>query len=215
MYSNQDRYKDLSELRARLRSGKHFRIRALDRKSKITVVSPHGGRIEPGSSRLARVIAGDDLNFFDFQGLTRFFPRPVDLHVTSTRFRDEILDRLLAQSLTAVSIHGMGTEGKGQIWVGGLNEEAKSLVAASLTGLGFAIDCDSPKYRGRSAKNFVNFPPQKGLQLELSDDVMRSLFARNDRLFDRRLEQSQQGGRAASSTLMSQFAHAVRSAVQI
>lgn len=212
MYSNQDRYKDLSELRARLRSGKHFRIRTLDRKSKITVVSPHGGRIEPGSSRLARVIAGDDLNFFDFQGLTRFFPRPVDLHVTSTRFRDEILDRLLAQSLTAVSIHGMGTEGKGQIWIGGLNQEAKSLVAANLVGLGFAVDCDSPKYRGRSPNNFVNFPPQKGLQLELSDDVMLSLFAPHDRLFDRRLEQGQQGSQA-SNVLMSKFAHAVRLAV--
>ena len=97
MYSNQDRYKDLSELRARLRSGKHFRIRTLDRKSKITVVSPHGGRIEPGSSRLARVIAGDDLNFFDFQGLTRFFPRPVDLHVTSTHFDIYILPDRLTQ----------------------------------------------------------------------------------------------------------------------
>lgn len=176
-----DFYPDLETLKKSLAHGRHFQITVLDRGAPVTVVSPHGGFIEPGSSHLAKAVAAEELNFYDFQGLRR--KRAKELHVTSTRFRDPLLSVLLERSRMAISIHSMGPVGAGEIWVGGLNNEAKARVCAELTRQGFQARSDTPRYRGEHPSNFVNLAAEKGVQIELSQDVMDTLFAKPHRAF--------------------------------
>ncbi len=169
-----DRYTSLAALKEHL--GPHaWRSRIADRHSDITIISPHGGYIEAGTSALAHKIAGRSYNLFDFQGLRR--ENPLELHVTATNFRDKQLTALLDKSVAAVSIHGMGIQHKAEIWLGGLNKQLKGQILEALRKHNFAVNPDSPLYRGENPRNVVNLASNLGVQLEISDELMIELFA--------------------------------------
>lgn len=170
-----DKYPSLLAVKERFAAGNDYRICSRDRGSWATIVSPHGGYIEAGTSAIARSIAGSTYNYFDFQALRRRGAK--ELHVTATRFRDPVLSGLLESSLTAVAVHGMGTCSSEVLWLGGLNVELKELALAKLQEHGIAVVPDSPKYRGESPANLVNLPRLKGVQLELSDELIATLFS--------------------------------------
>lgn len=170
-----DRFPSLAALKKEL-GASAYNIRCLDRGANLTIVSAHGGYIEPGTSAIAREIAGRQWNLFDFQGLRADLAS--DMHVTATRFRDPELSRLLRKSRTCVSVHGMGNQGHTTIWLGGLNLELKALVLSELKNFGFEVEPDSPRYRGESPKNFVNLACRQGVQLELSYELLDELFCR-------------------------------------
>lgn len=175
MGSHRDVFPDVPALKSQLKDKRDFRIRFRDRGAFATVVSPHGGYIEEGTSALARACAGPDFNFFDFQGLRE--DNPAELHVTSTRFRDPDLTKMLFASEVAVSIHGMGDEDDITIWLGGLNKELKESMLKALRGQGFLVNPDSPRHRGESKLNFVNMAKQKGVQIELPNNLLKTMFA--------------------------------------
>ncbi|MBX9725347.1 MAG: poly-gamma-glutamate hydrolase family protein, partial [Candidatus Obscuribacterales bacterium] len=143
--------------------------------------------IEPGSSYIARAVAGSQLNLYDFQGLRR--RRPQELHVTSTRFRDRRLNDLLLHTRIALSIHSMGEQGSGEIWIGGLNLELKQRVCDQLSLSGFVVNGDSPRYRGVHPANIVNLASEHGVQIELSGNVIAAMFAMEGPPFGRRVTQ--------------------------
>jgi phage replication-related protein YjqB (UPF0714/DUF867 family) len=174
MGSHRDVFPDVPALKSQLKDKRDYRIRARDRGAFATIVSPHGGYIEEGTSALARACAGPDFNFFDFQGLRT--KEPQELHVTSTRFREPGLMTMLAASEVAVSIHGMGEEDDMTIWLGGLNKELKESMLKALREQGFLVNPDSPRHRGESKLNFVNMAKQKGVQLELPDNLLKTMF---------------------------------------
>lgn len=174
MGSQRDVYPHLQALKDKLVEDRDYRIRCRDRGSVLTVVSPHGGFIEEGTSALARAIAGPNLNLFDFQGLR--LERPAELHVTSTRFREPRLTKLLSASRAALSVHGMGNEDDMTLWLGGLNLSLKKRVERELEAAGFLVNSDSPRHRGESKSNFVNLVERKGVQLELPDNLIASMF---------------------------------------
>jgi phage replication-related protein YjqB (UPF0714/DUF867 family) len=172
-----DKYSSLAALKEHL--GKNaYRIRMIDRRAAtVTIIAPHGGFIEAGSSALAYKIAGREHNLFDFQGLRR--ENPSELHVTATNFRDPQLTRLLHRSVTAVSIHGMGNQGTKDIWLGGLNAQLKAIVRDRLLAAGFTVNADAPRYRGESPRNVVNLAQNKGVQLEISNELWAELFVKS------------------------------------
>ncbi|MBA3992776.1 MAG: hypothetical protein C0469_04555 [Cyanobacteria bacterium DS2.3.42] len=174
MGSHRDVFPDVPALKSQLKDKRDYRIRARDRGAFATIVSPHGGYIEEGTSALARACAGPDFNFFDFQGLRT--EEPQELHVTSTRFREPALMTMLAASEVAVSIHGMGEEDDMTIWLGGLNKELKESMLKALREQGFLVNPDSPRHRGESKLNFVNMAKQKGVQLEFPNNLLKTMF---------------------------------------
>ena len=168
-----DKYGSVSEIEEKL--GKQaFRVRVINRRAPLTVIAPHGGHIEPGTSRLAAAIASRRYNLFDFQGLIT--PGAFDLHVTSTRFRHPRLTQLLDRSRAALSVHSMGRTGERTIWLGGLNQPLKQNVLRRLTDAGFHVNPDSPFFRGESPDNCVNLCAEHGVQLELSRELFDELF---------------------------------------
>lgn len=170
----QDKYQSLTALKAALRARIDYRIRVVDRNSWITIIAPHGGFIDAGTSAIARTLADRSYNLYDFQGLRR--ENAAELHVTSTRFRDSELSKLLKNSQTALAVHWMGSCHEPVIWLGGLNKSLKDKVLIHLRTAGFSVNPDSPRYRGESLNNIVNLPSQYGVQLEISDELMARLF---------------------------------------
>src|SRR5262245_58074670 len=117
-----DLYASLAALKEHVQEDS-YRVRCLDRHSLVTIIAPHGGYIDAGTSAVARAVAGKRYNLFDFQGLQH--ERPWELHVTATRFRDPQLTALLDKSRFAMSIHCMGSTGEETIYLGGLNRQLK------------------------------------------------------------------------------------------
>lgn len=194
-----DTYSSLAALKQHL-GPNAYRLRVSDRHSDITIIAPHGGYIEAGSSALAHKIAGREYNLFDFQGLRR--ANAHELHVTATKFRDRQLTALLERSIAALSVHGMGTQHHTEIWLGGLNRELKGLVLESLRARGFKVNPDSPMYRGESPNNVVNLAHNHGVQLELSDELFAQLFVS---------KRFTHGGRCPKTTpLFADFVAAIR-----
>lgn len=180
---HEDTYLSVGALASKLRHGRDYRLRILDRDSTVTIIAPHGGFIEPGTSTIAGAIAGRDYNLFDFQGLRK--SRPWELHVTSTRFRHTNLEGLLNKSDLAVSVHGMGTVDSWNVWLGGRDMDLRELMERSLEKSGFSVRTNVPKYRGEHRRNVVNLVPGGGLQMELPCDLIASLFD-TETVFDTR-----------------------------
>lgn len=173
--ANKDYFASLDALKLVHTRWKHYRLRIFDKRSEVTVIAPHGGFIEPGTSFLAKVVAAHDCNLFDFQGLLKTCS--MRLHVTSVNFRDPRLSDLLERSKLAVSLHSMGDVGNGEIWVGGLALRAKQDIVKQLRARGFKVRAETPRYKGVHPGNVVNLPSGNGVQLELSNAVLKELFA--------------------------------------
>lgn len=170
-----DKFSSLAALKEHLGPQFH-RTRLRNRHADVTIIAPHGGFIEAGTSAIAHKIAGRTYNLFDFQGLRR--ENPHELHVTATNFRDRQLTAMLDKSIAALSVHGMGTQHTTAIWLGGLNRELKGMVLDELRKNGFEVNPDAPLYRGESPRNVVNLARNHGVQLELSDELLAELFVK-------------------------------------
>lgn len=169
-----DIHASLNEVKALYVEGKDFRILSMQRQDWLTVIAPHGGYVEPGTSKLAASLAGKKHQLFDFQCLSPALG--FSLHVTSTNFRDDRLDMLLKSSQAAISIHCMGPTGHAEIWLGGRNRTFKLEVLRALSSSRFEVNPNAPRYRGESPRNVVNLVPAGGVQLELSAELMYQLF---------------------------------------
>jgi phage replication-related protein YjqB (UPF0714/DUF867 family) len=167
-----DTYKSYSALRLFQAEGRDFSRETYARGAAVTVLAPHGGDIEPGTDRVARALAGKDLNLYIFSGwLGRASGR---LHVTSTRFDDPEAVALSSAARLAVSVHGMAGRGE---WacVGGRNAYAAGRAAYRLQAAGFEAETPCARLPGTSEKNLVNFASGGGVQLELTPRLLGRL----------------------------------------
>lgn len=174
-----DRYRSLEELMKGEREGVDYRLIVEDRNHEVTLIAPHGGGIEPGTSEVALSVAGSELNLFVFEGIK---PRGNGaLHVASTRFRHPKLDSLLRKSRVAISIHGKEGHVEG-IGVGGLNVKLATLILRSLARAGFDAKMETdPGLNAGLPENVVNMVRERGVQLELTRRL-RSHLRREGRL---------------------------------
>lgn len=168
-----DYYKSLEELKTHEVKDVDYEEMIKDRDSKVTVLSIHGGFIEYGTTEIAKEIAKDDLNHFNFSGLKKKSWR---LHVTSHLFNHEGLESLLKKSDTAVSIHGCVLKNLKEpaVCIGGLNERLKTLIKIHLEGAGFKVDLEH--FPADYPVNVVNRAQSSGVQLELDYSLRESLF---------------------------------------
>ncbi len=166
-----DAYPDLAALRAANTEGLDYSREVYDRGAAVTIFAPHGGDIERGTARVARLAAGKDLNLYIFNGWGADSGR---LHVTAANFDDPEALRLAAASALGVSIHAQADRGS-WVCVGGSNEEAGRLMADRLGSAGFAAEAPCPRLPGVSPKNIVNRASSGGVQLELTLGLLSRL----------------------------------------
>ncbi|MBW6424332.1 poly-gamma-glutamate hydrolase family protein [Rhizobium sp. XQZ8] len=161
-----DRYKCFEELLAS--EDQHaFSVVAVNRHSSICVVAPHGGKIEPGTSELARAVAGELFSLYLFEGRKSAGNR--DLHITSTNFNEPSGLSLVGGSDVAIAMHGC--QGSDEvIYLGGRHRALIDKLAKSFKRRGFAIDVHrDPMLQGSDRRNLCNRGRSgMGIQFELT-----------------------------------------------
>lgn len=174
-----DTYPSVADLLARERQ--HVQIETLlQDRSRIAVLAPHAGQIEPMTGELARAIAGKNHRYYGFQGLA---PQDnVRLHIASTRFDEPTLRSVLDGARTAIAIHGAAGDEDALTLIGGVNRTLTAAITRALEAAGFAVMTAPPGLAGSDPRNLVNRVPEGGVQLEITrrqrEDLRRGFLRR-------------------------------------
>ncbi len=169
-----DRFHSFSQLADWARPGRDYAIVVRRRSSRLAVVAPHGGGIEPGTSEVARAVCGSRFSLYCFDGLKE---RGNDrLHITSTRFDEPRCAELIRTVSVVVTVHACLDAGS-IAYIGGLHSELRQSIVEALTGAGFKAAPDNTHHAGNSPGNLCNRGKSgMGVQLELSHGLRRRMF---------------------------------------
>ncbi|RTL18772.1 MAG: replication protein [Rhodocyclaceae bacterium] len=170
--TRRDRYCSFDEL-SNHEAADNFHIESVDRGSPITIMAIHGGRIEPGTTWLAKALARDEFNLYCFNGKRR--RNNWDLHITSTAFDEPQALKLAEKSQLVVTVHGC-VGWKQIVYVGGDNRALGTCIVQSLRAKGLSSG-EHPVFSGRGSANICNKGAQPGIQLELTTGFRISPFA--------------------------------------
>ena len=169
-----DKYRNYKALE---RQESEYRIEVIDRGSEVTIIAPHGGRIEPHTGEIAALIADVRYNLFCFHGLKQ--DDNCDLHITSHRFDHPRALELVRKSRHVIAVHGC-TDSEPVAYLGGLDTELIEQIGTELTGRGVAHECNSERFSGTHHHNICNRGRfRRGVQLELSRGIRDSDMLRN------------------------------------
>ena len=161
-----DIYTNFEELKHHEELNRDYDIWISDVGSPITIMAPHGGRIEPRTSYIARKIARNRFNCYCFEGIKA--DNNGRLHITSHNFDEPQALRLMARSQTVVTIHAC-TDKESRVYLGGLDGKLISLIAGQLKARGVVRARTNSRYPGLNPDNICNRgASQKGAQLEVS-----------------------------------------------
>jgi phage replication-related protein YjqB (UPF0714/DUF867 family) len=163
------RFKSFSELARHKKEGEHYNVVVNEvGSSKITVIAPHGGGIEPNTSELARKIAANDHSLYLFEGCGPVRDQFYELHVTSTGFDEPRCVNLAAKAETIIAVHGCAGETP-VIYIGGRDKELRDSLAEEFNRHGIRAVTEGHAFPGASPDNICNKNRQKmGVQLEFS-----------------------------------------------
>lgn len=163
-----DLYRNFNTLAAHEVENKDFRIRVRDLKSPVSIVAPHGGRIEPGTCLIAQKIAGTLYNYYCFEGLKD--KRNKSLHITSHRFDEPRALDLITASDVVVTIHAC-KDRTNTVYIGGLYRDLALKIDKYLTKIKFHV-AKQENYAGIHPDNICNKAKiKKGVQLEISRSI--------------------------------------------
>lgn len=141
--------------------------------SSVAIIAPHGGSIEPGTSRIARAIAGEEFNLYLFEGI-KSSGNYAALHLSSSRFDEPSCLQLIAHCSFVVVVHGcVGDDDK--VLMGGLDGELRDRLAKGLREAGVTAETQGHRFPARHPNNICNRGLlRKGVQLELTSGLRRS-----------------------------------------
>ena len=161
-----DTYNNFKELSFKEEQNKDYVIAVCNNKSPVTIIAPHGGKIEPRTSSIASRIAGDKFNFYGFKGIKPDNNRC--LHITSHKFDEPQALNLVEGSRIVVSIHAC-TDRKALVYPGGRHDELVAAIVKALKASGITVADRIAKYQGLNPNNICNRGlTGKGAQLEIS-----------------------------------------------
>ena len=168
-----DRYSSFKELQRHETLDKDYTVTMHDAGARVTIIAPHGGKIEPRTSDLARRIAGDRYNFYCFEGIKD--RDNACLHITSHRFDEPGAVDLVARSWIVVAVHAC-TGTAGLVHIGGLNKALGRIIAEELQNRAIDISFDHPRFQGLNPDNICNRGSTGiGVQLEVTRDLRDDL----------------------------------------
>jgi phage replication-related protein YjqB (UPF0714/DUF867 family) len=164
-----DKYSDFKTLAANETLNQDFRIQIQDLGSNITIAAPHGGLIEPGTSLIAKLIAGNTFNYYCFEGIKE--KNNQDLHITSHRFDEPTASDLISSSDIIIAIHAC-TDKEQIIYFGGRFKELASHIQNSIEKFNIRISKEKNRFPGTHPFNICNKGrKKKGVQIEFSRGI--------------------------------------------
>ena len=165
-----DKYRNYEDLRARETFGEDFSIYTHQAGAAVGIIAPHGGKIERGTSELAKAIGGADYRIYCFEGTKA--NNNTHLHITSTNFDEPEGVKLVSACDYVVALHGCA-DGKGMIYMGGRDIALRDAIRVNLNAAGFTTGIHAdPNLQGTSLQNICNRGRRRqGVQLEISSDL--------------------------------------------
>ena len=175
-----DEYADFAELQQNEREGEDYAILYREADSKVAIMAPHGGGIEPGTIDIADAVAGSEHTFYAFKGVKKTGNKI--LHITSNRYDEPIGLKTSKNAFIVISIHGCRDK-KEMVFIGGKYQKLKQKIMYALRTAGFrAVISEVPGLRGISPENICNrCKSGKGVQLEISRGLRDKMFDDIDR----------------------------------
>ena len=176
-----DSYDSYEKLTQSEKEGEDYEIVAATegRDSRVVVMAPHGGKIEHGTSEIAKEIAGDAFALYSFEGHKK--ENNARLHITSHRFDEPRAVALAQEAEIVLGVHGM-TGNDEVVMVGGLHEPLVSAVRLSLQCVGIKTREPSDGLGATHSANICNRAKRGGVQLEISRRLRDALVADEQRL---------------------------------
>lgn len=170
-----DKYQDYNALRKCHREGTDYVILLRKADTRLAVMAPHGGGIEPGTVDIADAVADGDLTFYAFKGLMKSGNRI--LHLGSSRFDEPVGLSVADQAEIVVTIHGCRGNIP-EILIGGSQAVLKETLCQSLILAGFRARISAQAgLRGMDPENICNrFAHHGGVQLELTRGLREAMF---------------------------------------
>lgn len=170
-----DNYRNIGELSQNETEDKDYTILYRELPSRVTILAPHGGGIEPGTIDIADCLAGCDYTFYAFKALKKSGNKK--LHINSNNFDEPIAVKAAQNAETVVTIHGAKDESQ-RVHIGGTEQELKLLMMDALRSAGFdAVISEIPGLRGIKPENICNRGKTgQGVQLEISRGLRETLF---------------------------------------
>ncbi len=175
-----DKYSNYNDLKQHEREGEDYVVILREDNTRIAVIAPHGGGIEPGTVDIADWVAGTEHTFYAFKGIKK--KGNAVLHITSNRFDEPKGVGIAKNADVVVSIHGYhGNEDK--VYIGGRNRDLKSRILHMLNKAGFHAEISTkPGLRGQHPENICNLcRTGEGVQLEISRGLRDRMFDNLDR----------------------------------
>jgi phage replication-related protein YjqB (UPF0714/DUF867 family) len=160
-------YKNFEELAQREVEGKDFQIRHHTRDERVLIMAPHGGKIEPTTSRIAEAISGENYSYYSFEGIKE--EGNGVLHIESHLFDEPRGLQAVQKADIVITVHGQLDHKEGFIMVGGLYLDLRSEVRRRLKAADFQTRTPPEGLQGIDPENICNRGKLKGgVQLEVS-----------------------------------------------
>jgi len=170
----EDEYIDFSNLAKKEIEGRDFKILVNEQDSPIVIMAIHGGGIEPGTSEIAKAIAGGHMSLYRFEGIKSGGNEV--LHITSTHFDEPKCLNLAKQSDIVVTIHGCDDKSE-QVNIGGLHGDFIDQIFETVNESKICAVKDESNHSGKYTSNICNKGRlHKGVQLELSEGLRHKMF---------------------------------------
>lgn len=162
-----DKYSNYAELAAAEEEGADFEIVVINRpRSRIAVIAPHAGGIEPRTGPIAKSIAGAEFSLYCFRGLKDGGNR--DLHITSHHFDEPTCLELISDQEWVIAIHGCEKKDE-RVFLSGLDKTLLTDLEAVLLRAGIRVETSGHNYTATHPNNICNRGRSNaGVQFELS-----------------------------------------------
>lgn len=170
-----DGYRGFHDLASTHAEGVDFAVHVrYPQDSPVAVIAPHGGRIEGGTSAVARLIAGVEHGLYLFEGLRTEGDNFDRLHLTSHCFDEPRCLELISRCDMVIAVHGYAAPGA-DVLLGGRDERLKRELAPALAAQGLSVQADGHAYPGLDPRNVCNRGRTgQGVQVELSAKLRRA-----------------------------------------
>jgi phage replication-related protein YjqB (UPF0714/DUF867 family) len=170
-----DSYRGYGDLARAQTEGVDFAVHVrIAENSPVAILAPHGGRIEGGTSAVARLIAGTEHGLYLFEGLRAANDNFDHLHLTSHCFDEPRCLDMIAACDTVIAVHGYAAPGA-DVLLGGRDERLKYALAPALAACGLSVQTNGHDFPGLDPRNICNRGRTgQGVQMELSANLRRA-----------------------------------------